>query len=193
MPYLHSFVIVWFHSPEFHKSQEDAAKKPVMVSAWDPDGGEDSSSSAYFCDVSNSRENAPKEHIMVPPWNLDAGESYSASVYFCSNLNSPEDAPKKLIMVPLWNLHAGENSSASVYFCGISCGNKITPVEKDGKADKRWVFSLGRSVSPYSLHLSSNMGKGVGSEKRSKTEVSTRGYRGDVLQEQDTVSLLTVP
>jgi hypothetical protein len=52
---------------------------------------------------------------------------------------------------------------------------------------------LSWSLSPYSFHLPSNMGKGVGVEGLSKTEVSTKWYSGNVLQEWDTVSLLTVP
>jgi hypothetical protein len=52
---------------------------------------------------------------------------------------------------------------------------------------------LSWSLSPYSFHLPSNMGKGVGVEGLSKTEVSTKWYSGNVLQERDTVSLLTVP
>jgi hypothetical protein len=37
------------------------------------------------------------------------------------------------------------------------------------------------------------MGKGVGVEGLSKTEVSTKRYSGYALQEWDTVSLLTLP
>jgi hypothetical protein len=81
---------------------------------------------------------------MVPSWNLDAGESSSASVYFCGVLKSAEDAPRKSVMVPSWNLDAGESSSASVYFCDISCGKKIFPVEKDGKADAKMGFQFGQ-------------------------------------------------
>jgi hypothetical protein len=55
--------------------------------------------------------------------------------------------PKKPIMVPAWNPEAEENSSASVYFSCVSSANKLTPIEKDGKANKRWALSLGRRVS----------------------------------------------
>jgi hypothetical protein len=102
-------------------------------------------------------------------------------------------------MVPPWNPDAGESSSASGYFCSISSGNKITPVEKDGKADAKMSFQFGREgqlsilPSPYSLHLPSNMRKDVGAEGLSKTEVSTKRYSGYALQEWDTVSLLTLP
>jgi hypothetical protein len=81
---------------------------------------------------------------VVPSWNPDAGESSSASVYFCGVSKSREDPPKKSVTVPLWNPAASENSSASVYFCGISSGNKITPVEKDGKADAKMGFQFGQ-------------------------------------------------
>jgi hypothetical protein len=63
---------------------------------------------------------------------------------------------------------ARESSCASVYFCGISSGNKITSVEKNGKADAKMGFQfrqegqLSISPIPYSLHLPSNIGKLLG-------------------------------
>jgi hypothetical protein len=108
MPYLHSFVIVvWFHSPEFHKSQEDAAKTCTMVPAWDPDGVEDSSSSVYFCGVSKSREDTTEKPVVVPVWDPDAEEDSSSSVYSFSVSTSREDSLEKLIMVLSWNLDEG--------------------------------------------------------------------------------------
>jgi hypothetical protein len=50
----------------------------------------------------------------------------------------------KSVTVPSWNPAASENSSASVYFCSISSGNKITPFEKDDKADARMGSQFGQ-------------------------------------------------
>jgi hypothetical protein len=47
------------------QSQQDAAKKAVMVPAWDPDARENSSASVYFCGVSKSPKDASKKPIMV--------------------------------------------------------------------------------------------------------------------------------
>jgi hypothetical protein len=125
------------------KCGEDAARKPVVVPSWDADAGEDSSSSVYFCGVSTSREDGAKKPIMFPSWNLDAGESSSASVYVCGVSKSREDCLRKSVTDPSWNPEVSKNSSASIYFCGISSGNKITPVEKDGKTDAKMGFQFG--------------------------------------------------
>jgi hypothetical protein len=56
------FVVSFSRIPQ---SQQDAAKKAVMVPAWDPDAGENSSASVYFCGVSKSPKDASKKPIMV--------------------------------------------------------------------------------------------------------------------------------